>query len=141
MPAAIDLNWGQDLTLPHDWRNLITYSDWLLLTERGVVIGCLLINSCDSYHSMIVRFALPATRGFLSLLLFLSCLISSRQKKTSGTRVHQPYLKKTKTTPALFKKSTVRVCVTGIYPHKYRVISPYFTYLLHIFITCSKPSK
>ena len=41
----------------------------------------------DSYRSMIVRFASPATRGFLTPLLFLSCLVSSRRKKTSGTRV------------------------------------------------------
>ena len=42
---------------------------------RCVVIGCLLINLVmliDSYHSMIVRFAPPATRGFFSLLLSLS---------------------------------------------------------------------
>ena len=80
LTAPIDLNQGQDLTLPPDWRNLTAYSDWLLLTDRCVLTGCLLINSCDTYHSMIVRFALPATRGFL---------VSSRQRKTSGTRVRR----------------------------------------------------
>ena len=33
-------------------RNLIAYSDWLLLTDRCVVIGCLLINSHDTFRSM-----------------------------------------------------------------------------------------
>ena len=65
----------------------MAYSDWLLLTDRCIVIGCLLIDSCDTYRSMIVRFALPTNRRFLLLLLSLSCLVSSQQKKTSGTRV------------------------------------------------------
>ena len=69
------------------------YSDWLLLTDRCIVIGCLLIESLDTYSSMTVRFTSPATRGFLLPLLSLlplfslSCLVSSQQKKTSGTRV------------------------------------------------------
>ena len=71
-----------------DWRNLIAYSDWLLLIDRCVVIGCLSIDSRDTYRSMIVRFASPATRGYLSSFLSLSHLISLRQKQTSGTRVH-----------------------------------------------------
>ena len=61
-----------------------------MVTDRCVVIGCLLIDLMmliDNYRSMIVRFASPATRGFLSPLLSLSHLISSRRKKTSGTRV------------------------------------------------------
>ena len=63
-----------------------------LVTDRCVVIGCLLINVMmliiiDTYHSMIMRFALSATRGFLSPLLSLSHLVSSWRKKTSGTRV------------------------------------------------------
>ena len=43
-----------------------------MLTDRCVVIGCLLINLMmliDTYRSMIVRFAAPATRGFLLPLL------------------------------------------------------------------------
>ena len=43
----------------------------------------------DSYRNMIVSFASPATRGFLSPFLSLSCLVSSWRKKTSwdqGTR-------------------------------------------------------
>ena len=52
------------------------YSDWLVLTDRCVVIVCLLIDSRDTYHSMIVRFASPATRGFLSPLLSVSLLVS-----------------------------------------------------------------
>ena len=65
-------------------------ASWLEEPYRCVVIGCLLINLVvliDSYRSMIVRFASWVTRGFLSLLLSLSCLISSLRKKTSGTRV------------------------------------------------------
>ena len=65
-------------------------ASWLEEPSRCVVIGRLLMDLMmliDSYRSMIVRFASPATRGFLSLLLFLSCLIPSRRKKTSGTRV------------------------------------------------------
>ena len=38
---------------------------------------------------MIVIFASPATRGFLSPFLSLSCLVSSRRKKTAGTRVYK----------------------------------------------------
>ena len=63
-----------------------------------VVIGCLLIDLVvliDSYRSMIMRFASPATRGFLSPLLSLSCLVSSRRKKTSGTRVNYYTRKRT----------------------------------------------
>ena len=63
---------------------------WMEEPYRCVIIGCLLIDLVmliDSYRSMIVRFASPATRGFLSPLLSLSCLVSSRRKKTSGTRV------------------------------------------------------
>ena len=56
LTAPINLNWGQDLTLPPDWRNLIAYSDWLLLTDRFIVIGCLLIDSLKTYRSMIVRY-------------------------------------------------------------------------------------
>ena len=47
----------------------------------------------DSYRSMIVRFALPASRGFLSPLLSLPCLVSSQRKKTSGTRVPKLHIK------------------------------------------------
>ena len=36
---------------------------------------------------MIVRFASSAIRGFLSPLFSVSLLVSSRRKKTSGTRV------------------------------------------------------
>ena len=43
------------MTLPPDWRNLIAYSDWLLLTDSCVVIGCLLIDFRDNYRSVIVR--------------------------------------------------------------------------------------
>ena len=87
LTVPIGLNSGQDLILPPDWRNLIAFSDWLLSTDRCVVIGCLLINSCDTYHCMIVRFGSPTTRGFLSPFLSLSCLVSLQQKKTSGIRV------------------------------------------------------
>ena len=49
---------------------------WLaVITDRCVVIGCLLIDLViliDSYRSMIVTFASPVTRGFLSLLDFPS---------------------------------------------------------------------
>ena len=44
-----------------------------------VVIGCLLINSRDTYRSMIVRFTSPATRGFLLPLLFLSRLFAAKE--------------------------------------------------------------
>ena len=63
---------------------LIAYSDWLLLTDRCVVvIGCLLIDLVmliDSYRSMIVRFASPAARGFLSPLLSLSFSLRGKRK-------------------------------------------------------------
>ena len=74
--------------MPPDWRNLIAYSHWVLLTDRCVVIGCLLIELMmliDTYHSMIVRFTSPTTRHFLSLL-------SLQGKKTSGTRVNLVWL-------------------------------------------------
>ena len=60
------------------------YSDWLVLTDRCVVIGCLLIDSRDTYRSMIVRFASPTTRGFLLLFLSLSCLLPLQWKKPLG---------------------------------------------------------
>ena len=65
-------------------------ASWLEEPYRCVVIGCLLIDLVmliDTYGSMIVRVASPATRSFLSPLLSLSCLVSSLRKKTSGTRV------------------------------------------------------
>ena len=70
LTVPIDLNYGQDLTLslPPDWRNLTVYSDWLLLTDRCIVIGCLLgisiVHHKIDYPSMIVKFISPATRGF-----------------------------------------------------------------------------
>ena len=67
-------------------------SSWLEEPYRCVFIGCSLIDLVvliDNYRSTIVRFALPTTRGFLSPLLSLSCLVSLRQKKTSGTRVQR----------------------------------------------------
>ena len=67
------------------------YSDWLMLTDRCVVIGCLLIVSRDTYRSMIVRFASPATRGFLSLLfsLSLSQLFAAKENLwDQGTNIH-----------------------------------------------------
>ena len=82
LAAPIDLNLGQHLTMPPDWRNIIVYSDWLLLTYRCVVIGCLLINFVmliDTYRSMIVRFTLPATRGFLSPLLSLCSFFAAKE--------------------------------------------------------------
>ena len=65
-------------------------ASWMEEPYRCVVICCLLIDFVmliDRYRSMIVRFASPATRGFLSTLLSLSCLVSLQRKKTSGTRV------------------------------------------------------
>ena len=35
---------AEDLIVLPDWKNLIVYSDWLLLTVRCVVIGWLLIE-------------------------------------------------------------------------------------------------
>ena len=64
---------------------IVYYSDWLMLTDRCVVIGCLLINSCDTYRSMIVRFASPTTRGFSRCFeLSLSSLVSSWRRKPLG---------------------------------------------------------
>ena len=34
---------------PADWRNLIAYSDWLLVTNRCVVIGCLLSQGAQVF--------------------------------------------------------------------------------------------
>ena len=69
------------MTLTPEWRNLIeVYSDWLSLTHRCVVIG--VNQSCDlidTYRSMIMRFTSPATRGFLSPLLPLSCLFATKE--------------------------------------------------------------
>ena len=51
------------------------YSDCFFLTDRCVVISCLLISLVmliDTYRSMTVRFTLPTTRGFLLSLLSLS---------------------------------------------------------------------
>ena len=75
-----ELAGGQDLALLPDWRNLIAYSDWLLLTDRCVVntvydkddrcvvTGCLLIDSRDTYASMIMRFARFSLTASFSLL-------------------------------------------------------------------------
>ena len=96
----IDKRW-ENLWLPVtvDWSyranrfELGSRSDpasWLEEPYRCVVIGCLLIDLVmliDSYRSMIERYASSAIRGFLSPLLFLSCLVSSQRKKTSGTWV------------------------------------------------------
>ena len=66
---------------------------WLAVVNwqlRYVVIGCLLIDVMmliDTYRSMIVRFASPATRGFLSPLLSLSSLRDER--KQFGTWVRR----------------------------------------------------
>ena len=57
---------------PPDWRNILAYFDWLLLTDRYVVTGCLLIDLVMLIDNMIVRLASPAARGFLSPLLSLS---------------------------------------------------------------------
>ena len=58
-------------------------ASWLEEPYRCVVIGCLLIDLVmliDSHHSIIIRFALPATRGFLSPLLSLSsCLFAAKE--------------------------------------------------------------
>ena len=52
-----------------------------MLTDRCVVIGCLFIDSRDTYPSMIVRFALPATKGFLLAVSFslLSRLFAAKE--------------------------------------------------------------
>ena len=52
-------------------------ANWLLLTDRLVVIGCLVINVMliDTYE-------------VFSCLFCLSCLVYSWRKKTSGSRVH-----------------------------------------------------
>ena len=53
-------------------------------TDRCIVIGCLLIDLVmiiDTYRSMIVRFTLPATRGFLLSLLSHSSLFSLHGKR------------------------------------------------------------
>ena len=96
----IDKRW-ENLWLPAtvDWSYCVNRfelgsrpdpASWLEEPYRCAIIGCLLINLemlIDTYRSMIVRFASPATRGFLSPLLSLSYLISLGRKKTSGTRV------------------------------------------------------
>ena len=80
---------ARDMSI-RDLIHLIVYSYWLLLTERCVVIGCLLIDLMmliDTYRSIIVRFASPGTRGFLSLLLslfFLLSLCGKRKPPGSG---------------------------------------------------------
>ena len=48
VPQAISTTWQKSYTvinplLPLDWRNPLAYSDWLLLSDRCIVIGCLLI--------------------------------------------------------------------------------------------------
>ena len=86
LTVPIDLN-----CLSPDWRNLIAYLWLAVVTNRVVVIGCLLIDLVmliDSYHSMMVRFASHITRGFSRAASFsLFSLVSSWWKKTSGTRV------------------------------------------------------
>ena len=74
--------------LPPDWRDincLIVYSDWLLLTGRCFVIGCLLIDLVmliDTYFSVIV-ICIASLPEVFSLHFFLS----PRWKTTSGTRL------------------------------------------------------
>ena len=69
LPATVDLSYCTNrfkLGSRSDpaWRNLIAYSDWLLLTDRWVVIGCLLIDSRDTYRNMIVRFVIAHNQRF-----------------------------------------------------------------------------
>ena len=59
----------------------MAYSHWVLLTDRCVVIGCLLIDLMmliDTYHSMIVRFTSSTTRHFLLPLLSLPSLFAGK---------------------------------------------------------------
>ena len=68
---------------------------WLaVVTDRCVVIGCLLIDLViliDTYRSMIVRFASPATRGFLSPLLpSMSRLFVAKRNLWDQGRLMQP---------------------------------------------------
>ena len=80
---------------PASWLEELYSVLWLAVVNWQVCCYWLLVNLIlwciiDSYRSMLVRFALPATRGFISPLLSLSCLVSSRRKKTSGTRIRSP---------------------------------------------------
>ena len=78
-PAAVDWSYRANR---FELRSRTDPVSWLVEPYRCVVIGCFLIDLVmliDSYRSMIVRSASPATRGFLSPLLWW--------KKTSGTRV------------------------------------------------------
>ena len=62
-------------------------ASWLEEPCRCVIIGCLLIDLVmliESCRSMIVRFPLPTTRGFLSPLLFLLSLHGKRKPLGSG---------------------------------------------------------
>ena len=93
-----ELAGGQDLALLPDWRNLIAYSDWLLLTDRCVVntvydkddrcvvTGCLLIDSRDTYASMIMRFARFSLTASFSLV---SSLRGERKPLRSGYQSSQ----------------------------------------------------
>ena len=63
---------GPTQKVPPDWRNILAYFDWLLLTDRYVITGCLLIDLVVLIDKMIVKLASPAARGFLSPLLSLS---------------------------------------------------------------------
>ena len=69
-----------------------TSGSCLILIDRCVVISRLLIDLVtliDTYRGKIVRFASPATKGFISPLLSpsLLSLLPSQPKKTSRTRV------------------------------------------------------
>ena len=60
-----------------------------MLTDRCVIIGCLSTDSHHTYPSMIMRYASPTTRGFLSPLLFLSsCLFAAKENLWDQGIIH-----------------------------------------------------
>ena len=64
-------------------------ASWLEEPYRCVVIGCLLIDLVmliDTYRSMIVRFASPATRGLLSPLSLSSLFAAKENLWDQGTK-------------------------------------------------------
>ena len=73
---------------PTSWLEEPYSVTWLAFVNWQVCCYWLLVNRLSwPYRSTKVRFGSPATRGFLSPLLSLSSLVSSRPKKTSETTV------------------------------------------------------
>ena len=92
LPATVDYTYRANGFEPGSGSDPASWLDkpysvlWLALVNKRVVIGGLLIDSRDTCHSTIVRFASPTTEFSLTKLATSFSLLT-RLFVTSGTRV------------------------------------------------------